>query len=279
MSGKRIQLFLMIALAACCLCCEKRIWEVREECPCVFTLDLGDIPKGIDTLHLWMFGENDSLLYRDTIGKELFGGACELLLQRDRIRCYIWGNLRKATALADNRTLNSSLTKRKDVPPDSLFGYSGLFNTRSEYAGGKVRMNKEFATVDVILEGYKGNGDKMWLEISGNSSGFYIDGGFLPGTGKIIAFPHALNTAQAQFTYRLLRQESLTAIIMKVLATDKGGPEVVGELPVGKWLAGYGYDMQAPDLADIRLEIDLSVNIATIRTEDWQATFPADVKF
>lgn len=279
MLGKRIQLLLIFALSACCLCCEKGIWEVRGECPCVFTLDLGDIPKGIDTLHVWMFGENDSLLYRDTVGKELFGGTRELLIQRDMIRCYIWGNIRKATALEEKRTLNSSLTKRKEVSPDSLYGYSGLFNTRSEYAAGIVRMKKEFATVDVSLKGYKGTGYKMWLEISGNSSGFYIDGRFIPGTGKITSFPHGHDTVQAQFTYRLLRQASLTDLKMTLLAMDKGLPEVLNELPVGRWLARCGYDMQAPDLADIRLEIDLSVNMAVIRTEDWQATFPADVKF
>lgn len=279
MWGKRIRLFLVFALPACCLCCEKGIWEARGECPCIFTLDLGGIPKGIDTLHVWIFGENDTLLYRDTVGKERFGGICRLLIQRDMLRCYIWGNIRKATALRENRTLNSSLSKREDVSPDSLYGYSGLFNTRSEYAGGRVRMNKEFATVDVFLKGYKGSGNSMWLEISGNSSGFYIDGRCIPGAGRTIAFPHSPDTARAQFTYRLLRQASLTGLNMALLAMDNGLPEIQNELPVGKWLAGCGYDMQAPDLADIRLEIDLSVNMAVIRTEDWQAAFPADVKF
>lgn len=276
---KRIQLFLIFALPACCLSCEKGIWEARGECPCVFTLDIGNIPKGIDTLHVWMFGENDNLLYRDTVGKERFGGTCELLIRRDMLRCYIWGNIRKATALKEDRTLNSSLTKRKEASPDSLYGYSGLFNTRSEYAGGIVRMNKEFATVDVSLKGYKGSVDSMWLAISGNSSGFYIDGRVIPGADRIVSFPHSLDTVQALFTYRLLRQASLTGLEMKLLAMDKGLPEILNELPVGEWLAGCGYDMQAPDLADIRLEIDLSVNMAVIRTEGWQATFPADVKF
>lgn len=279
MWGKRIQLFLIFAVPACFLCCEKGIWEARGECPCVFTLDLGNIPKGIDTLHVWMFAENDTLLYRDTLGKVLFGSSCELLIRRGMLRCYVWGNIRRATALKEERTFNSSLTKRKDVSPDSLYGYSGLFNTRSEYASGIVRMNKEFATVDVSLKGYKGSGNSMRLEISGSSSGFYIDGRFIPGADRIIAFPHSLNTARAQFTCRLLRQASLADLRMALCAGEQGWPEVRNELPLGKWLAGSGYDMQAPDLADIRLEIDLSVNMAVIRTEDWQATFPADVKF
>ena len=45
------------------------------------------------------------------------------------------------------------------------------------------------------------------------------------------------------------------------------------DIPIGRYLEENGYDMQSPQLQDIRMELDYSYTNITIRTDDWEASY------
>lgn len=265
-------------MVACLLSCTKYVWENRQDCPCILTLDLKNIPKGIDTLHVWLFGEDNDIQYRDTIGSEYFGKDYEILIKRDRIRCFVWGNIRRATILQDDLTLNTSLVKRKALSADSLYFYKSELNTAGEYCRDVVNPKKEFATVDVTLKSQPSGTDQIQIELFSGTAGRYVDGRFLAGNGNIISTPFA-QEGNTMFSYRIPRQASLTDMKMDLIVTHGNISSLMEQFPLGKWLQENGYDMTAEDLSDIKLEFDLSLNFVQISVDDWQVTIPVDIEF
>ncbi len=261
-----------------CLSCTKYVWEDRINCLCVFTLNLEYIPPGVDTLHLWMFGLHGDLLYRTNLGKEFFGKEHEVLIKKDLVRCLVWGNIGDSTVLDDDETLKTSLRKVDNFSCDSLYFHSNLINTVGEYACDTVRLTKEFATVDISFIGHAAPGDEIHIELCGGSSGFYVDRSFLPGRSTVFSAPFYPTPDKTHFTGRILRQSSLSELTMSIMAFRGGTSVLLEEYPLGQWLSDTGYDMGAKDLLDIKLSLDLSFNVITITTKDWEVTFPVNVE-
>lgn len=274
-----IQTGLSLLLLWCSVSCTGMVWEDRGECPCRLTLDLRHIPPEIKTMHLWFFGENDRILYRDTLGPETLESAYSLLVEKGQIRYFVWANIGEATKVIDDSTLNISLLKRDGFPADSLYFYSGTVDTRSEYAGDVIMPGKEFATVHLVMKNHRGEADMLQMELLSNSSGFYVDKRFLPGQGSVNTCPYQIEQGDALFSSRISRQASLQDIRMCITYHDRGTSIPIADYPLGEWLSGNGYDMHAFNLSDITLVLDLSTNFITIRAEDWLTTFPAEINF
>ncbi|MEG1484162.1 MAG: hypothetical protein RSC28_02155 [Bacteroidales bacterium] len=271
-------LFLVCTFSIIFLNCTKFVWEDRGECPCVLTLNLSNVNNGIDTLHLWIFGADNDILYRDTIGSEEFNNKYKVLINRGMVKYFLWGNISKSTILKDNLTINSLLTKIKNLSADSLYYYTNLLNTNYEYACDTVSLNKEFITMDVALKGKVAIGDSVKVELLGSSNGFYIDKRFVVGESKVVALPYYRNEDTTLFKYRLTRQEHLSNMKMYIILEHNGIPITLEEFRVGKWLKLHGYNMQAVNLSDIKIEFDLSMNFVTIKVDNWQVTVPANVE-
>ena len=45
------------------------------------------------------------------------------------------------------------------------------------------------------------------------------------------------------------------------------------DIPIGMYLENNGYDIQSPDLSDIRLDVDYSYNQLVVKAEDWEAEY------
>lgn len=265
-------------MVACLLSCTKYVWENRQDCPCTLTLDLKNIPPGIDTLHVWMFGEDNEILYRDTIGSEYFGRDYEVLIKRNIVRCFIWGNIREATILNDNLTLNTSLIKQKNISADSLYFYKTELNTSGEHCRDVVNLKKDFSTVDVTLKSQPSGTDQIQIELFSGTAGRYVDGRFLAGNGNIISTSF-LQEGNTMFSYRIIRQANLLDVTMALIVLRGDNIPLMEKFPLGKWLQENGYDMTAENLSDIRIEFDLSLNFVQISVDDWQVTFPTDIEF
>lgn len=258
--------------------CTKSVWEERGICPCSLTLDLGNVNREIDTLHLWMFGDDNEILYRDTISSLQFVRDYEISIKRGMVKYFLWGNIKGATTMTDHLALHTTLTKVENLPADSLYYYSNYLNTDLEDVVDVVRLNKEFITVDFSLKGNIEPAVDISMVLFGNASGFYVDKRLLDGVGKITARPCYRDDSKILFHYRITRQHHLWGITISLVLERDGNSSVLTELPVGKWLAENGYDMEANNLSDIAIELDLSVNFITITVDNWQVTIPADVE-
>lgn len=278
MMHKKIKIGFILLSVMFSSACTKFVWEDRSDCPCILTLDLSNVDKNVSELHLWMFGEDNKILYRDTIPPARFGGTYDVQIKREMVNYYIWGNIKGATKLRDNLSINSTLTKVENSSADSLYHYSKQLNTNFESQIDTVLLNKEFITVNVTLKSAVSKGDKISLEMYGNSTGFYVDKRFVGGIGKIMVVPDYKGDNTA-FKYRLTRQEYLQDIsIVIIITTQQGIPIVLTDFPLGKYLQDNGYNMQAKNLSDINIELDLSANIFTIKVDDWQITVPSDIE-
>lgn len=274
-----IQKSILLLLILSCTSCTGWIWENRDDCPCALTLALQRIPSGVGVMHLWVFGPDDRLLYRDTLERQSLGTDYTIRVKRDQIRYFIWGNIKEATELKDGATLDISLTKREGASADSLYFYSGNVDTRCESVTDTIVPGKEFATVQVAVKNCNRNAEELCLELLLNSSGFYVDRRFLSGQGSISAQPYLQEKRDALFAPRIARQASLREMRLVLTAYHRGMPVSVADYPLGEWMADHGYDMQAVNLSDVTLEIDLSVNFVTIQTEDWKSVFPVQIDF
>ncbi|MEG2471524.1 MAG: hypothetical protein RSA75_09685 [Bacteroidales bacterium] len=271
---------ILILFSVTFVSCTKFVWEDRSECPCILTLDLSNVDKNVSELHLWIFGEDNSILSRDTIAPDRFGGTYDVLIKREMVKYYVWGNIKGATKLQDNLTLNSTLTKVENSSADSLYHYSKQLNTNFESQTDTVLLNKEFISVNVTLKSTVSKFDKISLEMYGNSAGFYIDKRFIGGIGKITCVPDGNNKENnTVFKYRLTRQEYLQDISIVIIVTTRQGiPIVLTDFPLGNYLQENGYNMQAKNLSDIKIDMDLSANIITIKVDNWQVTVPGNIE-
>lgn len=261
--------------------CTPEIWEDRSGCPSWFSLDFSKVDPNIKQLHIW-FTDSDTgeMLLVDTVSSYQYENYYEVELPRiDNLKCYVWGNINSNTILTQENNVNSSLMKKDNVSCDSLYFYSSKhINTRKEFVYDTVRLNKEFATIDFIMTGRPQKGDDIFIEVECTTPGQYIDRRFLQGVTTIAVEDKVNLEGNSQFRFRVMRQERLEELVVKILGTVEGIPVEIERFPLGEFLIKSNYTMTTFDLRDVTVTLDLSFNFVNIKIDDWVSTYPVDIE-
>lgn len=258
------------------------IFEDRSACPCYLSLDF----SGCDTarvrnLVVWVLDGGGGILRRDTVRASDYRAKYRVPVRRGTVFCRVWGNLGESTSVrsATEAGTGTVLETQEGQAADPLYFYGAELEARGEETAGTVELRKEHLTVTVR---FKGSLDIRYPAdmsvICGR--GIALDGKPLPGTAAAPPFERYAGTPDGaslpQFRFRLLRQAETEALILRVT----GGEGIVKhEYPLGDWLVRSGYDMVAENLRDVELEIDFSLSVVTVVTEDWILTSPLNAEF
>lgn len=256
------------------------VFEDRSGCPNYLTVDFSQVDSGIKEWQLWIFDNDDLLIFKDTIYRASYSSPYIVQVPRSKnAKCYLWGNIRGATQLNEVYSLGTFLTKELDISADSLYFSMDTINTDMEDSYLNVKPTKEFATIDIYMKGWVEHDFTAELKLECANSGFYINKN-LCGSSSYTTVPiYDTGDYYTHFRCRMLRQRDTENIILSVLIKRKNIDGSIGEIlvekdiPIGKYLEENGYNMQNESLEDISMEIDYSYNQCFIKAEDWEATY------
>ena len=264
-------------LSAAIICSCSTINEDRTKCPCWYTIDFTEVDRRVSNLHLWIFDENGVEICRDSLHGGDYG-EYNVELGRGKAYCYVWGNILNSTSLHEKVSLDSYFVKADNCSSDPLYFYAAVMETAREQGYDRVELHKEYARVDFTVKGNIGYKWPLQMEILLQENGRYVNGGFVKEPGSVYANSQILETNNHIFTFIIMRQSSLGGIVARITAVDDGKEAVVKELPFGQWLISAGYDMNARDLEDIKIELDIAMGILSIKCAGWQRVQPVKIE-
>lgn len=269
--------FLLVApliLAGC------TVLEDRDPCPCYLEVDFSQVDNGIREWQMWLFSSSGELMFKDTVYRRSYSLPYIVQVPRNtKVQCLLWGNARSGTNLTEHYSLNTSLQKKSDVLSDSLYFSTDTISTMGEDSFLRVVPCKEFATVDIFLQGWIGVDFDVEMELLCGSQGFYVNRNFLPGQTGCSMKLFDMGDYFTQFRGRILRQPDTENIVLSLMIRKKEidgspGPILVNrDIPLGKFLEENGYDIQSPQMADIIMDIDYSYTSLTVKVDDWEAVY------
>lgn len=265
-------LFLAATVSSCSI-----IEEDRSICPCWYTIDLTEVDRSMQNLHLWVFNQDGILLYCDTLQNGAFG-KYEMKLDKGKAFCYIWGNLLDGTMLENTGNVNSYFVKAGDCSSDPLFQYSSILDTSGETGIDTVFMNKEFAHVDFTLKGELKSREQLELRVDMTTVGRYIHGGYMEGENAVVSSAEFLGEDYSLFKFRITRQEHFEQMSATITARVEDERYLIKHFPLGEWLISAGYDPMATNMADITMELDMALGILSVRTANWQTILPVIIE-
>ena len=266
-----------IFLASC------TVLEDRDPCPCYLEVDFSKVGKDIREWQMWLFTQEGKLLFKDTVYRRSYTAPYIVKVPRDsKVQCLLWGNARAGTCLEEHYSLYTSLNKKSGSLADSLYFSTDTISTMGEESLLSVEPRKEFATVDIYMEGWVGIDYQASLELVCGAQGFYVNRDFIGGeVGCDMRF-FDYGDYYTQFRGRILRQPDteniiLSLFIQKLEIDGTSGSVLVDmDIPLGMYLEQNGYDIQAADMPDIVMNVDYSYNNLVIKAENWEATYRLD---
>ncbi|MBO5407738.1 MAG: hypothetical protein J6A27_09595 [Bacteroidales bacterium] len=278
----RLLCTLLCGLFGLLLCC-CTVLEERDGCTNTLTVDLQGVEKGIKEWQMWLFNGEGKLLFKDTIYRRSYSSPYKVEVPRaSEVRCLMWGNMRGATRVVENYSYGTNFTKAADISADSIYFFTDTITTAGEDSYLKVVPDKEFATVDIYVNGWVGSDFEADMVLECASDGFYVGKEFLRGRSFINAQVAGIGNYYTRFQCRMLRQQDTENMVLNLYIRDLLADGTLGrvavdkEIPIGEYLQENGYDMQKKSLEDIVMEVDYSFNKFVIKAADWEATYKMD---
>ena len=244
--GPVFWLALALEAASCSL-----VREGREDCPCELTVEIRDLPSYPVSLSLSGDGFREQMeVSRDTAlwyacpspGVQLLASRGVLLHGQQRPHS-------PGIRLSAPCTCTRNGWKR-----------------RRDSARVKVRLQKHFCTLSLLLDGPPGNGAPILADVRGCVEGLTLDGEPLKGSFSCRMAPGE--------SIRLPRQTPEEELWLDIRMPEG----VVRSFALGNYMLDAGFDWTAPSLEDLSLEVNLSVTHLTFQTGNWSTAIPFKVE-
>lgn len=224
------------------------IKEDRAACPCALTVELTGLP--VRPVVLGVVGAGYSLteiVQADTVFL--------LPVPKGEVAVSAVGG---ALAEGDGSV---RIPEGEEAPPLYLF-YAEV-STVAEQVVLPVLLHKQFCGLELLFSGPAGYGPPFEVEVEGAVGGWLPDGSPSPGPFSRRLLPGPDGRA----TLRLPRQGD-DSLLMHIVFSDR----IVRTFALGSYIAASGYDWTAPDLADLTLQVDISLTSVKLSTDQWTTT-------
>lgn len=241
-----ILLLVCLTWASCSL-----VKEDRTACPCALTVALHDLPA-------WPV--------RFSLSADNFYREWEVARDTSMMVHVPKGSV-KLTAIAGAPLPQNgavSIPYGFECPP--LYAHVEQVPTPDDEAQVRVQLHKHFCNLSLTIEGPPGRGEPYWTQIRGNVSALET-----VGTPQEGAFQCRLDNGDA---VRLPRQLPESELWLD-LTTPEG---TVRSFALGNYMLDAGYDWTAPDLADLPLQLNLSLTAITLRMGMWETVIPLEIE-
>lgn len=259
--GMRAAIMFMVPCLTAIVSCS--IKEDRTDCPCWLTVNL----------------ENTSLEHPDMTHKDVTIAMWSPdLIRRERVTVADYGEERpyersvpkglvSLSAYAGRTKMVTQARKlivSKGSQCDSIYAYSNLVDCTEEYASDDAVLHKEFATLLITMACNPDEQNSFGIRVRGNVNGFdTVDMSPLPGDFEFMSFGDGdLNN---RFAVRVPRQQD-SSLKLDVL----GWEGVENTIDIGRYIEECGYSWDAPDLDDIRIDIEHASIIGQLQILPWE---------
>ena len=239
-----LRLLLPVLLLSSC-----SIKENRAACPCALTLELTGLP--VHPVVLGLAGEGYS--YTEVVQADT---VVVLPVPKGELTVSAVGG-----ALAEGDG-NVRIPEGEEAPPLYLFR-ADVSTASVEQLILPVLMHKQFCALELVFTGPPGYGPPFEVAVEGAVGGWLPDGS--PAGGPFSR--RLLPGPDGRATLRLPRQAD-DSLLMHIVFSD----QIVRTFALGSYIAATGYDWTAPDLADLTLQVDISLTSITISTDLWTST-------
>ena len=224
------------------------IKENRADCPCALTLELTGLP--VRPVVLGVVGEGFSLtevIHADTV-------LVVPVPKGDLAVSAVGGALAEGDG-------SVRIPPGEEAPPLYLF-YADV-STAAEQVVLPITLHKQFCTLELFFSGPPGYGPPFEVGVEGSYGGWLPDGSPLTGAFSRRLLPGSDGRA----VLRLPRQGD-DSLLMHIVFSD----QIVRTFALGSYIAASGYSWSAPDLADLTLNVDISLTSVTVSTDLWSRT-------
>ena len=228
--------------------------EDRTACPCALDLELTGLP--VAPVILGVTGEGyafTEVVHRDTVivlpvpkGELAVSAVGGALPEGD-------GSVR--------------ILPGEEAPPLYLF-HADVSASSSEQMILPVRLRKQFCSLELRFTGPPGYGPPFEVEVEGFYDGWMPDG--QPSAGP---FSRRLLPGSDGIAVLRLPRQGNDSLLMHIVFSDR----VVRTFALGSYIAASGFDWSAPDLADLSLQVDISLTSVTVSTDLWSHTEDLEV--
>ena len=150
---------------------------------------------------------------------------------------------------------------------DSVYWHHAEVDATGEEARVVVDFAKQFATVFLDIRKEPGDMKIYRFHVDGNVCGFEIISG-RPAEGAFSCEPETL-PGSAVTTVRVPRQVD-DSMSLRITYDDGEGHASSSDYPLGKYIAGLGYDWNAPELKDIYITVDVIGGRINIGVSGWE---------
>lgn len=243
----------MGALCAVCIVWSScSIKEERSGCPCLLAVNFTALPTG--RVEYSIEDTDGELLQRGTIHNS--DTTLFLPVPRSGVRL---------TAVSGIGLSPDGIHIPYGSPCPAAYLYRSIIGTDHESVMVTPTLHKHFCNLNLILDGPPGDGVPLDVRVHGSVDGIGYDGRPLAGefTCSAVSGP-----------CRLPRQAASDNLMLDIVLADN----VVRTFALGTYMRNAGYDWAEPDLADISLELSLSVTTLRLIADDWSVTVPLNVE-
>lgn len=259
---KRKPSLVVAALAVFALCSGCFVKEDREDCPCLYVLELGQI----DTLESGEveveINSQDGFLYSKNISSSDFKTPLSVEVPRKGINvCVVScdrGLFRSGEGLL--------IPPGEDCPP--VYMYSNRLDTRADIVRDTALLHKNYCRMTLQLVSDR-TITEFEMNILGNVCGY--DNAGKPLQGRFNSMGEQLDATKALVNLPRQKDSSLR------LQVYEAG-EVVREFALGEYIAASGYDWEAPDLGNLNVTVNFSLAKIGIEVEPWSPSFEYEVE-
>lgn len=221
--------------------------ENRDPCPCLLDIHLSGT-----------FGQPAVVLVEDRDGVQSVPVAGDTLIHvsvpRGGVTVTAWSGVLSGPSGSIFRILPG-----KEAPP--LYLCRCRLEASGDLAIVHARLQKQFCTLRVSVEGPPGWGKPFGTRIRGSVCGMGLDG--MPVEGEYSFEP---DKSSGVWTARIPRQFADSPLLLDIVMEDSA----VRTFSLGPYLHESGFDWSLPDLPDLDILLSVSVTSLTIRPPSWE---------
>lgn len=236
-------LIALILLASC------SVKEDRNGCPCLLSIAFENMPPG--PVDYDLRGLDGSELAQGTVMRDT---TLAFQVPRNGVR------LTAASGVTGGSGFH--IPYGSECPP--VYMYCNSVDTGHEYVLVKPVLHKGYCVLNLILDGPPGDGKPLGVAVRGSVNGAGADSRPTYGEFRCNVSGHCL----------IPRQNPSDMLWLDIVMEDS----IVRTFALGTYLRNAGYDWTEPDLADISIELSLSVTTLRMSTNDWSVTTTLNVE-
>ena len=248
------------------------VWEDRDSCPSLLTVDCAKLEGKADRADIWIFRQEGSLESRISVPRQEFGVMQKFPVRKGLYKCIVWTDIGLNSVTADMSSLSGTIRKAAGADADPMFSFCQDVDCTRDSARAEVTPKKMFVNVTVTFKGLK-DVDNVRLSLNSSWDGFVLGGKGIRQESSVIS------EGKDTVVMRMLRPFSFDGWELKLTYLFSDGKTADSGFALGEYLEENGYDLTEDMIRDVYITVDLSSLKTVIETEPWNEIPPVTINY